>query len=132
MSGARCRLVYNPADATATQSLASVKSRLLLPFWYWLTWAVLDKGRVCVFWWMGYSQSDGKGEEHNAGNVTRNKDLLEHVPSHVDRRQSVGHEADKTRVQVGVQQTKPRLASLVHLVCLQQQRNYLCHKQTHR
>jgi len=27
-------------------SLASVKSRLILPFWYWLTWAVLvpDKG----------------------------------------------------------------------------------------
>ena len=25
-------------------SLASVKSRLDLPFWYWLTWVVLDKG----------------------------------------------------------------------------------------
>ena len=33
-------------------SLASVKSRLVLPFWYWLTWVVLDKGPlngcVCV------------------------------------------------------------------------------------
>ena len=31
-------------------SLASVKSRLVLPFWYWLTRAVLDKGplNVCV------------------------------------------------------------------------------------
>jgi len=33
-------------------SLASVKSRLVLPFWYWLTWAVLGKGPlngcVCV------------------------------------------------------------------------------------
>ena len=26
-------------------SLASVKSRLVLPFWYWLTWVVPDKGR---------------------------------------------------------------------------------------
>ena len=25
-------------------SLASVKSRLVLPFWYWLTWVVLEKG----------------------------------------------------------------------------------------
>ena len=33
-------------------SLASVKSRLVLPFWYWLTWIVLQKGLlnrcVCV------------------------------------------------------------------------------------
>ena len=33
-------------------SLASVKSKLVLPFWYWLTWVVSDKGplngRVCV------------------------------------------------------------------------------------
>jgi len=34
LSGARCRLAYGPADATATHlSLASVKSRLVLPFW---------------------------------------------------------------------------------------------------
>jgi len=26
-------------------SLASVKSRLVLPFWYWLTWVVRTKGR---------------------------------------------------------------------------------------
>jgi len=55
LSGARCRLVYGPADATATQyslSLAAVKSRLVLPFWYRLTWVVLEKeplnGCVCV------------------------------------------------------------------------------------
>jgi len=30
LSGARCKLAYGPADATAT--LASVKSRLVLPF----------------------------------------------------------------------------------------------------
>jgi len=34
-------------------SLASVKSRLVLPFWYWLTRVVLDKGPlngcVCVY-----------------------------------------------------------------------------------
>ena len=31
-------------------SLTSVKSRLVLPFWYWLTWVVLDKGPLngCV------------------------------------------------------------------------------------
>ena len=53
LSGARCRLAYGPADATATHlSLASVKSRLVLPFWYWLTWVVPEKGPlngcVCV------------------------------------------------------------------------------------
>jgi len=35
-------------------SLASVKSRLVLPFWYWLTRVVLEKGPlngcVCVPW----------------------------------------------------------------------------------
>ena len=55
LSGARCRLAYGPADATATHcmSFASVKSRLVLPFWYRLTWVVPDKGPlngcVCVF-----------------------------------------------------------------------------------
>jgi len=34
--------------------VASVKSRLILPFWYWLTWVILEKGPVkwvceCVF-----------------------------------------------------------------------------------
>jgi len=29
-------------------SLASVKSRLVLLFWYWLTWVVLDKGPLNV------------------------------------------------------------------------------------
>ena len=51
LSGVRCRLAYGPADATATLSLASIKSRLVLPFWYRLTWVVPDKRavkRVCV------------------------------------------------------------------------------------
>ena len=52
LSGARCRLAYGSADATATHSLASVKSRLVLPFWYRLTWVVPEKGPlngcVCV------------------------------------------------------------------------------------
>ena len=30
-------------------SLASVKSRLVLPLWYWLTWAVLEKGPLNVW-----------------------------------------------------------------------------------
>ena len=57
LSGARCRLAYGPADATATHlSLASVKSRLVLPFWYWLTRVVPEKGPlngcVCVCVWL--------------------------------------------------------------------------------
>jgi len=44
LSGARCRLAYGPADATATMSLASVKSRLVLHFWYQLTCVVPEKG----------------------------------------------------------------------------------------
>ena len=41
--------LFVPSDV---MSLASVKSRLVLPFWYWLTQVVLDKGPlngcVCV------------------------------------------------------------------------------------
>jgi len=49
LSGARCRLAYGPADATAL-TLASVKCRLVLPFWYRLTRVVPEKGplNVCV------------------------------------------------------------------------------------
>ena len=50
-----------PADATATPlSLASVKSRLVLPFWYLLTRVVPEKRavkRVCVYtvrFWIAY------------------------------------------------------------------------------
>jgi len=51
LSGARCRLDCGPADATATNlSPASVKSRLVLLLWYWLTRVVPDKGSLirCV------------------------------------------------------------------------------------
>jgi len=52
LSGVRYRLAYGPADAIATQSLGSVKSRLVLPFWYRLTRVVQEKGplngSVCV------------------------------------------------------------------------------------
>jgi len=41
VTGARCRLAYGPADATATH--CRIKSRLLLPFWYRFTWVVPDK-----------------------------------------------------------------------------------------
>jgi len=63
LSGARCRLAYGPADATATHlSLASVKSRLVLPFWYRLTRAVPEKGPlngcVCV----GLQRRDRNGD----------------------------------------------------------------------
>ena len=53
LSGTRCRLAYGPAHCHSL-SLASVKSRLVLPLWYRLTWVVLDKGplngRVCVLY----------------------------------------------------------------------------------
>jgi len=54
LSRARCRLAYGPADATATHRLfASVKSRLVLPFWFRLTQVVPEKGplngcQMCV------------------------------------------------------------------------------------
>jgi len=45
LSGVRCRFAYGPADATATHCLfSSVKSRLVLLFWYRLTQVVPDKG----------------------------------------------------------------------------------------
>ena len=43
--------LHGPADAIATRCLfALVKSRLVLPFWYRLTWVVQDKGPLnrCV------------------------------------------------------------------------------------
>ena len=51
LSGARCRLALWPSWCHCHPlSLASVKSRLVLPFWYWLTWVVPDKGPLngCV------------------------------------------------------------------------------------
>ena len=40
---------HGPADAIATHCLvASVKSKLVLPFWYRLTWVVPDKGLLNV------------------------------------------------------------------------------------
>ena len=53
LSGARCRLCIWPSLCHCyLLSLASVKSRLVLPIWYRLTWVVPEKGplngRVCV------------------------------------------------------------------------------------
>ena len=53
LSGAGCRLALWPSWCRCHPlSFASVKSRLVLPFWYWLTWVVPDKGPlngcVCV------------------------------------------------------------------------------------
>jgi len=53
LSGARFRLAYGQADATATHclfsSLASVKFRLVLPFWYRLIRVIPEKEPcVCV------------------------------------------------------------------------------------
>ena len=59
LSGARCRLAHGKVQTCTWPSwchchslfLALIKSRLVLPFWYWLTRVVLDKGPwkcVCV------------------------------------------------------------------------------------
>ena len=53
LSGARCRFCIQPSWCHChSLSLAPVKSRLVLPFWYWLTWVVPEKGPlsgcVCV------------------------------------------------------------------------------------
>ena len=50
LSVARCRLAWPSWCHYHSLFLASVKSRLFLPFWYWLTQVVLDKGslNVCV------------------------------------------------------------------------------------
>ena len=54
LSGARCRLAYGHMASWChchSLSLASVKSRSVLPFWYRLTWVVPDKEPLngCVF-----------------------------------------------------------------------------------
>ena len=45
LSGARCRLAYGPADATALNGSCISKIPLVLPFWYRLTWVVPEEGR---------------------------------------------------------------------------------------
>ena len=94
LSGTRCRLAYGPADATATHCLASVKSRLVLPFWYRLTQVVLDKGPlngcVCelgwvgsVSWWVGLDWVTQNGPMDNSDPnqlLTRANFLVTFVP----------------------------------------------------
>jgi len=51
LSVARCRYAYGPTDATATHCLLlPVKSRSVLPFWYWLTRVVPDKVQRAIKW----------------------------------------------------------------------------------
>jgi len=55
LSGARCRRICPSSCHCHSLSLASVKSRLISPFWYWLTRVVPEKGSlkgcVCVLVW---------------------------------------------------------------------------------
>jgi len=46
-SGARCRLAYGQLMPLPLTVSLSSKIRSVLPFWYQLTWVVLEKGRVC-------------------------------------------------------------------------------------
>ena len=67
-AGARCRLAYGPADATTTHCLfASVKSRLVVPFLYRLSWVVLDKGPLngCVCVWSGTTRVGWYQKKHS-------------------------------------------------------------------
>jgi len=50
-------VVRQEGHPACSLSLASVKSRLVLPFWYRLTWVVLEKGPVngCVCGVCGYT-----------------------------------------------------------------------------
>ena len=68
------QIAYGPADATATHCLASLKSRLVLPFWYWLTRVVPVKGPLngCMYEyiyyvkaWMCINKSDLVGIQWN-------------------------------------------------------------------
>ena len=56
-------------------SLASVKSRLVLPFWYWLTWVVPDKGPLNV---SSRLSSWNGGHGNYVLHVTRHYTLLLH------------------------------------------------------
>ena len=68
LSGARCRLAYGPADATATHchSTPSVKSIPVLPFWYRLTRVVAEKGPLngCVC--LATGKRPARGNRHCA------------------------------------------------------------------
>ena len=96
LSGARCRLAYGPADATATHCLYSVKSRLVLPFWYWLTQVVPEKGPLngCVCYTICTPQKFIKLTQCFAGILTNNIAHVcrvcmwtaFHVTSHVQRK----------------------------------------------
>ena len=62
LSWMRCRLAHGPADATATHcpSLASVKSRLVLPFWYRLTRVVPDERPLNVRARVGHEDDESQ------------------------------------------------------------------------
>ena len=87
LSGARCRLAYGPADATATHPLASVKSRSVLTFWYRLTRAVPDKrpinGCVCVIKWQSSVRISKAIKTNNAKNSAKKQVLVVHSDMYV-------------------------------------------------
>ena len=64
---------YDPADATAIRkpqsSLASFKSRLVLPFWYWRTQVVLEKRPLngCSGGGGGGGSGRGRGSSSRTG-----------------------------------------------------------------
>jgi len=71
LSGARCKwFAYGPADATATpSSLAWLKSRMVLPFWFRLTQVVREKRPL-----NSYSSSSPLMLEHCALQVVRSQE----------------------------------------------------------
>jgi len=57
-------------------SLASVKSRLVLPFWYRLTWVLPEKGPLNGCTCVCCLGTECKGECIMAGNITKNASVL--------------------------------------------------------
>ena len=97
LSGARCRLAY--AQLMPLPTLASVKSRLVLPFRYRLTWVVLEKGplNVCVCVCLcvcaaTYARCGGIFNTHLTANLPGNLPVKKNLKS-VKTWQNCGHES---------------------------------------
>ena len=115
-------------------SLASVKSRLVLPFWYWLTRAVLDRGPlnvcvcVCVCLWKCACNAYLSSQFHN--NVELSIHSCESLIRHVARRPMRANEniaADRHKANVLDVRMKPAVCLSIHRLRAQS-----CCDQIHR
>jgi len=67
-------------------SLASVKSRLVLPFWHWITWIVPEKGplNVCACMCLWRLMLYNAQKLHKVCQITNEASLQEILPSKID------------------------------------------------